>query len=122
MGKSKLPRIPPVQHNNSIVTDTSEKATIFNTFFAEQCTVIRTGSVLPDYQFLTNLRLDRANFDTTKILTIIRSLNVNKAHGWDEVSIRMVTICDETLVLPLQLIFQFSSDTGTFPNYWKIGN
>ena len=34
----------------------------------------------------------------------------------------MVQICDETLVLPLLLFFQFSSDTGTFPNYWKRGN
>ena len=47
---------------------------------------------------------------------------MNKGHVWDEVSVRMVKICDETLVPPLQIIFQFSSDTGTFPNYWKKGN
>ena len=47
---------------------------------------------------------------------------MNKAHGWDEVSVRMVKICDEILAPPLQIIFQFSSDTGTFPNYWKRGN
>ena len=55
-------------------------------------------------------------------LSIIRLLNANKAHGWDEVSVRMVKICYETLVPPLQMIFQSSSDTGTFPNYWKRRN
>ena len=105
-----------------MITDSSEKATIFNLFFANQCTVIQTGSILPDFHFLTNHRLDKANFDSAKILSVIRSLNVNKAHGWDEVSVRMVKICDEALVLPLQIIFKSSSDTRMFPNYWKRGN
>ena len=71
LGKHKLLRLPPIQHNSFRATDVSEKATMFNTFFAKQCTLIQTGSVSPDFQFLTNNRLDRANFDTTKILSII---------------------------------------------------
>ena len=37
----------------------------------------------------------------TKILTLIRSLDVNKANGWDDVSVHMVKICEESLVKPL---------------------
>ena len=115
-------RIPPIQHKNTDYRQ-SEKATLFNPFFfTNQCTVIQTGSILPDFHFLTNHRLDKANFDSAKILSIIHSLNVNKAHGWDEISIRMVKICDEALVLPLQIIFISSYETRIFPNYWKRGN
>ena len=31
----------------------------------------------------------------------------------------MVKICDESLVIPLFNIFQFSLETGNFPSYWK---
>ena len=34
-------------------------------------------------------------------------------------SLRMVKICDESLVTPLFNIFQFSLETGNFPTYWK---
>ena len=54
--------------------------------------------------------------------TLIRSLNVNKAHGWDEVSIRMIKICDETLISPLLHIFSVAQETQTFPSSWKKGN
>ena len=35
----------------------------------------------------------------------MRSLNVDKAHGCDNVSIRMLKICDITIVEPLSIIF-----------------
>ena len=35
LGKRKLPRIPPIQHNNTMIIDSSEKATIFNLFFCQ---------------------------------------------------------------------------------------
>ena len=36
-----------------------------------------------------------------EILKIIRALNMNKAHGHDDISIRMIKICDESLLKPL---------------------
>ena len=32
LGKRRLPRITPIQHNNTMITDSSEKATIFTLF------------------------------------------------------------------------------------------
>ena len=43
----KIPLIPPVLIDNKFVTDIRTKANIFNTFFAEQCTPLNNGSVLP---------------------------------------------------------------------------
>ena len=56
------------------------------------------------------------------ILKIIRSLNPNKAHGWDEISVRMIKLCDSAFVVPLKIIFMSCLRDGTFPDIWKHAN
>ena len=67
-------------------------------------------------------RLTSLKFDNNDVLKIIRSLNVNKAHGHDGISIRMIKICDESLVQPLSLIFKGCIDTGVYPDTWRKSN
>ena len=57
-----------------------------------------------------------------KILNVIRSLNPNKAHGWDEISIRMIKLSDKSLVSPLKIIFTDCLRRGVFPGIWKCAN
>ena len=78
-----------------------------------------TDSVLPAETLATNLSLEGVNFDEAKILALIKVLNANKAHGWDEISIQMIQICDRSLVKPLMKMFRFSLDCGVFPEKWK---
>ena len=121
--KKKAPRIPPVRDsNNKLVADTSVKANTFNQFFAKQCSLIETDSVLPPEYFATDLKLDNVNLDEAKILALIQGLNANKAHGWDEISIQMIQICDRSLVKPLMKIFRSSLECGIFPDKWKKAN
>ena len=44
---SKIPLIPPLLVNNKIVSDFTEKANLFNDFFATQCKPLSYNSVLP---------------------------------------------------------------------------
>ena len=70
------------------------KANIFNKFFAEQCTPLKTSSALPVNQmFLTRSRLNSINFNEEEMLKIVGPLNIHKAHGHDDISIRMIKIC-----------------------------
>ena len=57
-----------------------------------------------------------------KILKIIRNLNSNKAHGWDGISVRMIKICDESLIVPLRLIFENCLHQEIFPKPWERAN
>ena len=43
LGGSKPTIIPPLNINNTFVTNVSEKFSLFNNFFAKQCTVLDTG-------------------------------------------------------------------------------
>ena len=47
LNKNKFPIIPPLFHLNKFITEFQEKATLFNNFFATQCTVLETGSQSP---------------------------------------------------------------------------
>ena len=59
----KIPLIPPLLIDDKFVTDIQTKANIFNKLFAEQCTSLGNGSVLPVNQmFLTQARLKYLDF------------------------------------------------------------
>ena len=96
---------------------------MFNSFFAKQCTYIETGSSLST-QLLrrTNESLNTINFTEDDILTVIRKLDPSKAHGHDQISIRMIQICDKAICKTLNLIFSSCIRSGTFPTEWKKAN
>ena len=90
-----MPLIPPLLVNNKFVSDFAVKANLFNEFFSSQCTPLSNNSILPSNKyFLTDKRLMTIDFNKEDILKIIRNLNFNKAHGHDDISIRMLQICD----------------------------
>ena len=68
---------------------------------------IRYTSNLPTNQiYLTQSRLGSLDFNKGELLQIIRALNINKAHGYDNISIRMIKICDRSLLKPLNILFR----------------
>ena len=84
----KIPLIPPLLVNNEFVTDFLVKANLFNDFFREQCRPIKNDSSLPINQTIeTVTRLSDITIDTDTIIKLIRSLDPNKAHGCDGISI-----------------------------------
>ena len=103
----KIPLIPPLLVDDKHVTDIKTKTNIFNEYFAEQYTLLKNNSVLPSNQtFLTQSRLTSLDFSEEKILKTIRALNIHKAHGHDDISFRMIKICDKSLLKPSIFLFQ----------------
>ena len=62
------------------------------------------------------------DFNEDEILKIIRALNIHKAHGHDDISIRMIKICDKSLLKPLIILFQNSTKSSHYPDIWKKSN
>ena len=52
----------------------------------------------------------------------MKHLNVNKAHGWDDISIRMIQACGKSIALPLKLLFKTILEERTFPEDWRKSN
>ena len=53
-------------------------------------------------------------------ILIIKNLNVNKAHGWDQLSIRMIKACGKSISFLLKLIFKSMINEDVFPENWRL--
>ena len=122
LNKCKVPRIPPLFSDGKFITDCVEKATIFNDYFAKQCTPFQTGSTLPPLVYHTTNRLSYFDIKIEEVVDILKVLKTNKSHGPDNISVSMIQLCGKELGKPLQIIFQNILRTSIFPDQWKEAN
>ena len=99
-----------------------EKCNIFNQYFKKQCETIETSSTLPAFTKKNNLSLRQIVLSEQSLLKHIRKLNINKAHGHDEISVRMIKIGDKFIVKPLLIIYKNCISKGHYPQKWKMAN
>ena len=122
LNNKKISAIPPLLVNGEIISNFSQKASIFNKFFASQCTPLQNSSSLPTFYLRTDETLSSLNVNDDDIFAIIKNLNPNKSHGWDNISIRMIKLCGKSIAYSLKLIFEASLQGGEIPDYWKKAN
>ena len=94
----------------------------FNDFFSQQCKPIVNSSVLPVLNFLTEKRTDHITIKNDEIISLIRKINPDKATGSDGISGQMLLLCDDSVILPLKIIFSNILSTPIYPNLWKVAN
>ena len=105
--------------NGKTVSDFGKKANIFNIFFATICTPIDNTSCLPSFSYETESRIKSFQVTKNDILVTIKSLDPNKAHGCDNISIKMIKICSQSLILPLKLFSNILLKKVNFQKYGK---
>ena len=118
----KIPKIPPLFVDDNVVTDFKEKANLFNSHFAKQCSILVNNSQLPNQISASMLSFSSIDLKEDKLLSLIRSLDESKSHGHDGISTRMLKICDTSIVKPLLIIFRNCLKDSVFPICWKKGN
>ena len=95
----------PILEGNKDVSDFKEKVNYFDEIFSLQCSPVVNGSALPDKSNLTASSLDSITISGSNILKTIRSLDINKAHAHDDISIRMLKIFNYAIVESLKMLF-----------------
>ena len=119
----KIPSIPPRVINDQLITDFLEKANFFSLYFAKQCSSVENVSSTPtETNCLCDATISAVDFEHQDILKIIRGLDINKAHSHDNISTRMIKICDSCIVKPLSITFCNSLNSGIVPDNWKRSN
>ena len=101
----KVSIIPPLLITNKLISDFKVKANYFNDFLASQCTPL--NSKIPETPQVANTKLSSVKFESEEISNIIRSLDVIKAHGHNNIFIRMSKICNCAIVGHLQSFVTF---------------
>ena len=64
------------------------------------------SKLLENQTFITETKLSSFDIEDEDIYKIIKTLHINKAHGYDKVSIRMLKLCDKSIVKPPPIIFK----------------
>ena len=109
--------------DNNILSDFEAKANHFNNVFVFQCTLLNSNSkFLENQTYATNTKLSLTKFENKDIINIIRSLKVDKAHNHDNISIRMLKICNTVIIEPLSITFNNFIYQSMFPDIWKKSN
>ena len=78
LNDKKILCIPPVFRDNKFVIDFREKAELFNTFFADQC------SLPKNLLFLTEICPSNVQISNENIIKIINNFKLNKAPSQDQ--------------------------------------
>ena len=118
----KILAIPPLLVNGDVITSFSEKADLFNKFFADQCTPFNNLHKLPPFSLKTYKKLCNLIINKSDTSTIIRNLDPNKSHGWDNSSVRMIKLCGDSLIYPLKCIFEGALQENKYLDCWKKAN
>ena len=119
LGKGDDSSYPPLEQNNSFVTDNKEKADIFNTFFTGHSTLDTSGATLPDFDFVTNERLAEIVASEQEVRDQLQSLKTNKATGHDGIGPRMLKEAGMSIVPSLTSLINLSLSTSKVPLEWK---
>ena len=122
MNKCRAPKLPPILVNNLFILISKVKARYFNDFFSNQCMPIINNRVLPALSFLTNKRIDNVTVENKEIISLVQNINPNKAMGSDGISGQMLLLCDDSVSLPLQIIFRNILSRSIYPDIWKLAN
>ena len=103
---SKIPLIPPLLVGNQPISDFMVKANLFNDYFSKECIIIDKNISIPaNISFETEESFSTFEIYSGDIVKIIRSLDPNKAHGRDEISICMIKIRTSSISKPLAILF-----------------
>ena len=96
---------------------------MFNDIFREQFRPITNESLLLHNQIIETVpRLSNFNIYTDTIIQLIRSLDTNKAHGCDGISVRMSKLYATSISKTLHILIDNSVTNEYFPNEWKKAN
>ena len=71
---------------------------------------------------MTNEKIERLPIGNDDIISLICKLNPTKANGSDGISGQMLLLCDDSVILPLRIIFCNILSTAIYPDIWKLAN
>ena len=55
-------------------------------------------------------------------ISLIKKLDPGKDHRCENISIKMIKICSDSLTAPLRIIFEQSLKKDNYPEIWKKAN
>ena len=113
--------IPPLEFNGRIYTVDCDKANAFYNYFQSQTLLDDSNAKLPDLPPPSyHSQLSHLMLKPIEVESILRTLNVDKASGPDDLNNRILKECE--LYLSYCSLFNQSLHMGIFPSLYKDAN
>ena len=108
----RIPPVPPMERKLAILIEQIQL------LFKRACPIFLGFNIL----ILTMILTGEFSTKNKEIISLIRNLNPNKASGPDGISGQMLLLYDNSVVLPLEIIFQNILVNSTYPGMLKLAN
>ena len=63
---------------------------------------------MEEHCYNLNVQINSFRVNQNDILLTVKTLDAEKAHGWDNILIKMIQICGGPIALPLMLVFEMA--------------
>ena len=114
--------IPPLCKDDIVHTEEADKASLMNDLFVEQTILDESNATLPPNIDPPENNLNSISTSPHEVESILKSLQLGKASGPDEISNHILKKLATPLSGPLSNLFNFSLATGKVPLIWKEAN
>ena len=113
----------PLIVNDTTITEDKEKATVLNNYFVKQSRIDLTrAKILPEEFPQDNICLENIRITALDVISAIQESKSNSASGPDGISTTILKQTAQEISGSLARIFNFSLQTGQYPNIWKQAN
>lgn len=123
--KKNYTSIPNLRVGAEIVTDSCEKASLFNDFFINQGRIEVSDQDLAFFTPVTrspSLSLSNIATTDTEILNLMLKVDTSKACGHDNFSNKIIKMCCEGIAKSFSVLCNISLSRGEFISEWKKAN
>ncbi len=115
--------IPALVDGDRVITDSKEKATLFNDYFCSVYEIENADTALPTLDVFQDVKfIDNISTSTQEINILLKNVDVSKACGYDGIGNKILKICADYITNPLCHIINESLSQGVFPSMWKFAN
>ena len=104
---------------NSITNPSSKSWSFFNKTFTDRCAPLNNLIKLQPLYLKTDKKLCNLRINQNVISTITSSLDPNKLYGWNNLSVRMIKVCGDSLSYPVKFIFEKALKEGEYLDCWN---
>ncbi|MCW4309281.1 MAG: reverse transcriptase family protein, partial [Candidatus Thiodiazotropha endolucinida] len=111
--------VPTLEKDGTIYSDETEKANILNNFFRDQTLLNDQNSRVPIIACYVNSLLSSLNITPLEVESVLKSLPLGKAVGFDDINNRILREIAQELSFPLCSLINQSLRLGIFPDTWK---
>jgi len=121
LGKGSFRSLPPMEYQNSFISDDKQKASAFNDFFLSHSNIDTSNAQLPqDSDF--EEKLGSITVTEDEVYDLIKCIDTTKATGPDGIGPKLLYEAGFSIVPSLTRLFNLCLECSTFPSMWKLAN